>query len=190
MDQQQQYNQQPMGTEKQAQGYPNNSPPQYPPNAALQEHHQQPSYQPHQHPDESHQYSHSAGSHGSWTFGLFDCCSPFGTCCMGYWCPCFLYGRTYARDHGDPDASAVNGSCCAWYMLSCFGAQCILQCINRTSIRERHGIEGGSFGDFCTSCCCTCCALIQEEKESVVRNTGINPKTDLPYSPPSQMTYP
>ncbi|KIW12538.1 hypothetical protein PV08_09815 [Exophiala spinifera] len=183
---QQQHNQQPVASEKYAQGYPSNGAPQYPPSAVVQDHQQQPSYQPHQ----PHQHTHSAGSHGSWTFGLFDCFSPFGTCCLSCWCPCILYGRTYARDHGDPDASGMNASCCAWYMLSCFGAQCILQCLNRTSMRERHGIEGGSCGDFCTSCCCTCCALIQEDKESIVRNTGINPKTDLPYNPPTQMTYP
>jgi hypothetical protein len=32
--------------------------------------------------------------------------------CMAYWCPCVLFGRTYARDHGDPDSSGMNSSVC------------------------------------------------------------------------------
>ena len=28
------------------------------------------------------------GYGSKWLFGLFDCCSPFGTCCMTFWCPC------------------------------------------------------------------------------------------------------
>eukprot|EP01099_Mayorella_cantabrigiensis_P008526 TRINITY_DN8027_c0_g1_i1.p2 TRINITY_DN8027_c0_g1~~TRINITY_DN8027_c0_g1_i1.p2 ORF type:complete len:139 (-),score=3.53 TRINITY_DN8027_c0_g1_i1:84-500(-) len=80
--------------------------------------------------------------------------------------------------------------CLAWYCLSCFGVQGILQCVNRTSMREKYGIEGSSFGDFCSSCCCTCCTLIQENKEIKVRVTGINPKTQQPYSSPNQMSYP
>ncbi|KIW53495.1 hypothetical protein PV05_09064 [Exophiala xenobiotica] len=137
-----------------------------------------------------HPHSHGAGKRGEWSFGLFDCCSPFGTCCLSFWCPCILYGKTHAREHGDPDSSGVNSSCCAWYMLSCFAAQGILQCMTRGSMRERHGIEGGGCGDFWTSCCCTCCTLIQEEKESIVRNTGIDPKTEQPYVSPGQMNYP
>ncbi|KIX03217.1 uncharacterized protein Z518_06769 [Rhinocladiella mackenziei CBS 650.93] len=135
-------------------------------------------------------YAHAPGAHGKWTFGLFDCCSPFGTCCMATWCPCILYGKTYAREHGDPDSSGCNGSCCAFYCLMCIGGSCILQCINRTSTREKYGIEGSSFSDFCTSCWCACCQLIQEDKESIVRTTGMDPKTKQPYASPHQMTYP
>jgi len=130
------------------------------------------------------------GAQGEWTFGLCDCCCPFGTCCMATWCPCFLYGKTYAREHGEPDSSGCNSSCLAWYALSCIGGACILQFLNRGSTREKYGIRGGSCGDFCTSWCCICCALVQEEKESIVRTTGMDPKTEKPYVSPGQMTYP
>ncbi|KIV95193.1 hypothetical protein PV10_02873 [Exophiala mesophila] len=158
---------------------------------------QQPMGAPHQHNGgaaavaypQNHNHG-SRGANGAWSFGLFDCFSPFGTCCLSCWCPCILYGKNQDIERGDPDSSGCNGSCLAWYCLSCFGVSCILQCINRTSLREKYGIEGGSCGDFCTSCCCTCCALIQENKEVKVRTTGIDPTTEKPYASPSQMAYP
>jgi PLAC8 family len=33
---------------------------------------------------------------GTWTTGLCDC-SDLGTCCLGIWCPCILYGKTQFR---------------------------------------------------------------------------------------------
>ena len=50
-------------------------------------------------------------------------------------------------------------------------------------------MESNLFGDFATACCCACCALIQEEKESLVRNTGMDPKTNQPYQPVGGMNY-
>jgi len=29
--------------------------------------------------------------------GLFSCCSDMSICCLGYWCPCYLFGRTAQR---------------------------------------------------------------------------------------------
>jgi len=57
-------------------------------------------------------------------------------------------------------------------------------------MRQKYGIEGSSCGDFATACCCPCCELIQEEKESILRTTGINPKTQQPYQSPGGMAYP
>jgi len=63
--------------------------------------------------------------------------------------------------------------------------------LHRSQQRERHGIEGSAFSDFCGSLCCACCTLIQEEKESVVRVTGMDPKTKVAYLPIDQdMHYP
>ncbi|KAI1616702.1 PLAC8 family-domain-containing protein [Exophiala viscosa] len=174
---QQQYKQEPFVAEKPAMG----SPAPGGPNAVFNGQPQASAYP---------QGHIAPGAPGRWTFGLFDCCSPVDTCCLGCWCPCILYGKTYAREHGDPDASGVNTSCMAWYAASCFGAACILQFMNRGQIREKYGIEGGSFGDFCASWCCGCCTLIQEDKESIVRLTGTDPKTKERYISPGQMSYP
>lgn len=63
--------------------------------------------------------------------------------------------------------------------------------MQRGNTREKHSIEGNIFGDFCASCCCGCCTLIQEEKESIVRVEGIDPKTGqaYQYQPVSGMNY-
>jgi len=134
--------------------------------------------------------AYPGGAGAKWSFGLFDCFSPFGTCCLGCWCPCILYGKTQDRYKGDHDSSGINGSCCAFYALMCVGLPCILQCTNRGATRDRYGIEGSSFGDFCSTCWCGCCTLVQEEKEAIVRTTGMDPKTKQPYASPGQMTYP
>ena len=80
--------------------------------------------------------------------------------------------------------------CFAWYCLACIGGNAILQFINRGEMRRKYGIDGSGFGDFCGACCCTCCQLIQENKESIVRTTGMNPKTKQPYQSPGGMSYP
>lgn len=72
----------------------------------------------------------------------------------------------------------------------CCGVSCILQMVNRMSMREKYGMESNGFGDCMTAFCCPCCELIQEDKEMVVRHTGMDPKTSQPYVPPQGMTYP
>lgn len=56
-------------------------------------------------------------------------------------------------------------------------------------MREKYGIEGSTLGDFCGALCCACCQLVQEDKESIVRTTGIDPKTKQAYSSPTEMSY-
>ncbi|KAK5940241.1 hypothetical protein PMZ80_007661 [Knufia obscura] len=129
--------------------------------------------QTHSH-EHGHSHVHGPKFGNKWTFGLFDCFSPLSTCCLSWWCSCFLFGKTYDREHGKGETSGCNGMCCAWYCAACLGFQSCLQCIVRTQQRERHGIEGSS-----------------EEKESIVRNTGIDPKTKVAYQPlPQGMEYP
>jgi hypothetical protein len=56
-------------------------------------------------------------------------------------------------------------------------------------MREKYGMESNGCGDCLTAFCCPCCQLIQEDKESIVRNTGMDPKTQTPYVPPTGMSY-
>ncbi|KAL6714797.1 hypothetical protein ACLMJK_007057 [Lecanora helva] len=108
-----------------------------------------------------------AQQQGTWRYGLFDCFSPMNTCCLAYWCPCILFGRTKHAFEGDPNASACNGSCCAWTALAMLlnPAQSLLQMSQRGAMRQRYGIESNSLNDCLLSCCCGCCTLIQEDKE-------------------------
>lgn len=47
------------------------------------------------------------GPNGSskWHFGFWDCCSPMRTGCLGFWCPCLLFGQTHAREHNKGETS-------------------------------------------------------------------------------------
>jgi hypothetical protein len=56
-------------------------------------------------------------------------------------------------------------------------------------MRERLGIEGSGATDWLASCCCPCCGLVQEEKESLLKQEAIDAK-NAQYSAPSGMAYP
>lgn len=57
-------------------------------------------------------------------------------------------------------------------------------------MRARFGIvEGTSWKDCMVSWCCHCCALVQEEKESLLRTAGVDPKTGEVYCSPDAMSY-
>ncbi|KPI40519.1 Cell number regulator 10 [Cyphellophora attinorum] len=141
---------------------------------------------------QAHAYPPQAGHSlpAKFQFGLFDCFSPIGTCCLATWCPCVVYGRIKEREEGVRDPSGMNGQCALHGVLLCCGVSWILQFVNRMSMREKHGMESNGFGDCCTAFCCPCCELIQEDKEMVVRHTGMDPKTKQAYVPPPSMSYP
>jgi hypothetical protein len=56
-------------------------------------------------------------------------------------------------------------------------------------MRARYGIEGSGSDDCMAAWCCHCCALIQEEKESLLRNAGIEAKTGQQYQSPAGMNF-
>lgn len=59
--------------------------------------------------------------------------------------------------------------------MACTGFQCIYQGLRRTDKKRAWGIEDGNgFMDFCGACCCPCCGLVQEEKEALLRNAGVD----------------
>ncbi|KEF61446.1 uncharacterized protein A1O9_03012 [Exophiala aquamarina CBS 119918] len=62
-----------------------------------------------QHAQATSAYAHAHGAQGKWSFGLFDCCSPFGTCCLATWCPCMLYQKNHDLERGDADSSGCGG---------------------------------------------------------------------------------
>jgi len=123
-------------------------------------------------------------------FGLFDCFSPFSTCFLTCCCPCVTFGRIKARESGEKDPSGINGMCALHCLLLYCGVAPVLQFVNRMSMREKYGMESNGCGDCLTAFCCACCELIQEDKETIIRTTGMDPKTEQPYVPPQGMTYP
>eukprot|EP00116_Pleurobrachia_bachei_P017660 sb/3477922/ len=93
---------------------------------------------------------------GEWAHGLTGCFDDCGTCVITLIAPCVTYGR-------NGEASGV--------FESCFWAGI------RGAIREKHGIEGGCFGDFMTIICCGLCALVQENQQGKVSPGGEMPRT-------------
>jgi len=103
--------------------------------------------------------------------GLCSCFDSCGTCCLGFWCPCILFGHSRARlqnpQLSKEELKCCTGACCG-YATVCLlfpGFQCIFGCLQRGDVRGRYGIDGGGCTDCLTHWCCDCCALIQEDLE-------------------------
>lgn len=115
------------------------------------------------------------------------------TVCTAYWCPCILFGRTEARMRNEDPAAAgtCNGPCAIYCgLLACTGLQCVYQAIRRGDKKDRWGIsEGGGFGDWCGAWCCPVCGLVQEEKEALLRQNGVQAVPPKGYEKQEGMQY-
>lgn len=69
---------------------------------------------------------------GTWKYGLCEC-TDIGVCCLGFWCPCILYGKTQYRlsrksDKKDPTNllgyEAFNAPCTMMGILCGFQCMC------------------------------------------------------------------
>ncbi|KAK2759319.1 hypothetical protein FQN54_002797 [Arachnomyces sp. PD_36] len=146
----------------------------------------------------------------NWSNSFWDCFNPIDVCLLSWLCPCIQYGKTQARRQ-DPtlaNYSPVNENCLIFCGLNCFGAYWLIQTKTRTELREEYGItqthlekflkmEPGSIKskhniaeslvqDCISNFWCPCCALVQEEKEVILR--GSNPKQG--YQKTDGMSYP
>ncbi|KAE8349754.1 DUF614 domain protein [Aspergillus coremiiformis] len=148
----------------------------------------------------SHPNQHVNG--GSWSHDLCDC-SNIWTSCLGFTCPCILYGKTQYRlsrisKKEDPTNmlghETCNGSCTAMAVLC--GCQWLMATVQHRRIRKVYGIQGDTASDCVRATCCTCCTLIQDENEirkreeeraSTARATGTTFVS--PYLAPPQMSY-
>ncbi|EJT99230.1 PLAC8-domain-containing protein [Dacryopinax primogenitus] len=113
------------------------------------------------------------GGKRDWNHGLCDCFGECGTCCQSFWCPCITYGRNKSRlnalqeGHVHPTGGDGCGSDCMVYCLvSVFtGLSCIMEIMNRGSIRQRYFISGNGCTDCMGAWCCHACVMTQESRE-------------------------
>jgi len=101
--------------------------------------------------------------HGHFQNGFCSCCDPCGTCCLGFWCPCILFGKTRTRLH-NPAMTREQLPCCTGgcvgYAAICFlcpGFQCIFGCLQRGDVRARYGIDSNACVDCLAHSFCDCC---------------------------------
>ncbi|KAF1950552.1 PLAC8-domain-containing protein [Byssothecium circinans] len=103
-----------------------------------------------------------------WHHSGSGCCSPFGTCCMGWWCPCILHGKTRHRTKNNGNMSGYsccNGSCMGFCGLAMLGVGFVLPWISRSDIRQKYSLTGNGCKDCMCACCCAPCDVIQQAKE-------------------------
>ncbi|CBY34568.1 unnamed protein product [Oikopleura dioica] len=102
---------------------------------------------------------------GQWQAELTGCKPCCGhrplNCCLHCWFPCF----------GVADVAEKYGH--GWFMSFAIGwasafspcATCFICCL-RTEVREKHGILGGCFYDFCAACWCQPCVISQMQTQA------------------------
>ncbi|KAI9786558.1 MAG: hypothetical protein M1816_007882 [Peltula sp. TS41687] len=169
--------------------------------AYTQQPYTQPPYMPQPHaqqPQPTHQFQMGGENHGppqQWQNGFWNCCTPMNTCCLGYWCPCILFGKTQQRlvDPQLQQYETFNANCLIFLGLEYFGLWWVFQMMKRDEFRQRFNLEGSAVGDCCGAYCCPCCGLVQEEKEAIARlgragNTvpqqGYQKNDTMGYNPP------
>ncbi|KAH8712130.1 PLAC8 family-domain-containing protein [Phaeosphaeriaceae sp. PMI808] len=107
-----------------------------------------------------------------WHHSGSSCCTPIGTCCLSWWCPCIVYGRTHYRlkNNGNMDGySCCNLGCAGFCGLSCIGISFIMPMLNRGDLRAKHHLKGNACTDCLCACCCMPCDITQQDKEAEYR---------------------
>ncbi|GMN60004.1 hypothetical protein TIFTF001_029102 [Ficus carica] len=122
-----------------------------------------------------------------WSSGICACCDDPQSCCIGLFCPCFLFGKN-AEFLG---SGTLIGSCATHFILcglvttvcclltdglllglpACFFAS--YACGYRRALRSNYNLQEAPCGDFVTHLCCHLCANCQEYREIRERSASI-----------------
>ncbi|XP_010111332.2 protein PLANT CADMIUM RESISTANCE 10 isoform X2 [Morus notabilis] len=136
-----------------------------------------------------------------WSSGICACCDDLQSCCIGLFCPCFLFGKN-AEFLG---SGTLIGSCTTHFILcgllstvcclltdglllglpACFVAS--YACGYRRALRSRYTLQEAPCGDFVTHLFCHLCANCQEYRE-IRERSGSSPDLNLAIvtAPPVQ----
>lgn len=97
----------------------------------------------------------------AWENGLCGCFSDCSSCCIGFWCPCVLFGQNYEK----LGSGSCGTGCCLYFILQILNCQCILGTPQRQNIQKNYNREGSCFGACCATFFCAGCANCQDARE-------------------------
>ncbi|KAH9623049.1 hypothetical protein KSS87_012252 [Heliosperma pusillum] len=123
-----------------------------------------------------------------WSSGICACCDDMQSCCVGLFCPCYLFAKNAVSLGSGTLAgpcithfmlwALVNGVCCLitdgvlWGLPGCF-----IGCYAynyRKNLRTRYNLQEAPCGDFATHFFCHLCAICQEYREIRERSEDPN----------------
>ncbi|KAF3903079.1 hypothetical protein ABW21_db0202341 [Orbilia brochopaga] len=127
-----------------------------------------------------------------WQHDTFSCFDDMGKCCLGFWCPCIMYGRIHYRlrhtnMEGHKDCNSICWSFCG---LSACCLQWIMGTMQRSEIRHQYNLKGHGRNDCVRHFFCEPCTLIQEERETETRKSLLILPNLAGYTTEAGMTYP
>ncbi|OAY45611.1 protein PLANT CADMIUM RESISTANCE 10 isoform X2 [Manihot esculenta] len=134
----------------------------------------------------------TSGGLAQWSSGICACCDDMQSCCVGLFCPCYLFGKN-AEFLG---SGTLIGSCMTHFILwaivnticccmtdgillglpGCFVAY--YACGYRRALREKYNLQEAPCGDFTTHFFCHLCANCQEYRE-IRERTCISNSVDV-----------
>ncbi|XP_021751187.1 cell number regulator 5-like [Chenopodium quinoa] len=140
-----------------------------------------------------------------WSSGICACCDDTPSCCIGTFCPCYLFAKNAEFLGSGTLAGPCVVHCMLWTLASsgCF-LYCILlglpgcllssySCNYRRTLRTKYNLPEAPCGDFATHFFCHLCALCQEYREICERTGDPNysdPKRPVITAPPVQKMEP
>ncbi|KNA20133.1 hypothetical protein SOVF_054640 isoform A [Spinacia oleracea] len=136
-----------------------------------------------------------------WSSGICACCDDSTSCCIGIFCPCYLFAKNAEFLGSETLVGPCMAHCMLWALassLSCLYCVllglpgCLLSCYAcnyRRILRTKYNLPEAPCGDFATHLCCHLCALCQEYREICERSGDPNysdPKLPVITAPPVQ----
>ena len=105
-------------------------------------------------------------------YGLFDCFSNFGLCCIVFFVPCVPFGEI-SQETGYGNCVSHGGLFCCLTEIP--GSVNILICLQRAHVRKTYGLgEDRAWEDCLVSCCCPLCAICQMARQTSKYSMGEN----------------
>ena len=122
-----------------------------------------------------------------WEASLCGCFSDCSSCCLGFWCPCCLFGKNYES----MGMGSCKTGCCFYFLLTFVACQCLMATSLREAMHKQFGLKGSCMSACCASFWCGACTNCQDYREIKFRQSQ-SQFAQAPTVPPpqQQMAYP